>query len=266
MTKLNRSGSALVYSTFLGGTGADSGSGIAVRDGNAYVTGQTDSVDYPTTPGTFDRTFNGLNRDAFVTKLNATGSALRYSTYLGGDGNDAGFDIAVRGDNAYVTGFTAAFNYPTTPGAFDTTLNTVARDAFVTKLNAAGSALIYSTYLGGSSADDGNGIAVDTRGRAYVAGFTGSTDFPTTPGAFDTTLNGGDTFVTKLNASGSALDYSTFLGGAGDDLGFGIAVDGSGSAYVTGFTNSTDYPTTRGAFDRTFNGGGDAFVTKLPTG
>ena len=127
----------LAYSTFLGGAGSEHGRGIAVREGNAYVTvfttAFTSSNDFPTTPGAFDTSFNGVE-DAFVTKLNARGSALVYSTFLGGDGNDAGFDIAVRGDNAYVTGFTAAFNYPTTPGAFDTTLNTSARDAFVTKL------------------------------------------------------------------------------------------------------------------------------------
>jgi hypothetical protein len=263
VTKLNASGSALVYSTFLGGTGADSGSDIAVDTrGRGYVTGQTDSADYPTTPGAFDRTFNGLNRDAFVTKLNASGSALVYSTFLGGAGNDFGEGIAVRDGRAYVTGGTAFFDFPTTPGAFDTTWNG-GLDAFVTKLNASGSALVYSTFLGGTGADAFSvDVAVDTRGRAYVTGDTSSPDFPTTPGAFDTTWNGTDAFVTKLNRSGSALVYSTFLGGSDVDIGEGIAVR-EGKAYVTGFTQSADYPTTPGAFDTTLDGGTDALVTKL---
>jgi hypothetical protein len=137
----------------------------------------------------------------------------------------------------------------------------------VTKVNGAGTALAYSTFLGVTSFDRGFGIAVNSTGRAYVTGDTGSTDFPTTPGAFDRTFNGGanDAFVTKLNASGSALSYSTFLGGADSDEGQGIAVRG-GRAYVTGGTSSADYPTTAGAFDTTFNGASDTFVTKLPTG
>ena len=167
---------------------------------------------------------------------------------------------------------TGSEDYPTTTGAFDTTYNGGNTDAFVTKLNAAGSALAYSTFLGGTGGfqelDQGWDIAVDGSGRAYVAGGTDSPDFPTTTGAFDTTYNGGnaDAFVTKLNAAGSALAYSTFLGGTGDEEGRGIAVDGSGRAYVAGGTDSTDYPTTSGAFDTSLNGGRDAFVTKLPIG
>jgi hypothetical protein len=267
VTKLNASGSALAYSTFLGGTSNDFGSGIAVRFGRAYVTGQTNSVDYPTTPGAFDTTLNGSD-DAFVTKLNASGSALAYSTFLGGASGDFGGDIAVDGGGrAYVTGGTGSADYPTTPGAFDTSFNRSGNsDAFVTKLNASGSALEYSSFLGGVGSDQGFGIAVDGRSRAYVTGITQSANYPTTRGAFDTTLGRPDAFVTKFNASGSALAYSTFLGGTESDSGEDIAVDGKGRAYVTGLTNSPDYPTTRGAFDRTFNGGFDAFVTKLPTG
>src|SRR5215208_5993132 len=154
---------------------------------------------------------------------------------------------------AYVTGTTLSANYPTTPGAFDTTFNG-REDAFVTKLNASGSALAYSTFLGGSDLDQGLGIAV-REGRVYVTGRTESPNYPTTPGAFDTTFNGNrDAFVTKLNASGSALVYSTFLGGSDLDQGESIAVDREGRAYVTGLTQSADFPTTLGAFDRTFNG------------
>jgi hypothetical protein len=127
--------------------------------------------------------------------------------------------------------------------------------------------LDYSTFLGGGASDGGGGIAVDEEGRAYVTGGTTSSDYPTTRGAFDRTFNGSyDAFVTKLNAAGSALAYSTFLGGAGGEIGVGIAVDEEGRTYVTGITNSVNYPTTSGAFDRTFNGSNDAFVAKLPTG
>jgi hypothetical protein len=258
------SAQGLAYSTFLGGASTDQGSGIAVDGaGNAYVTGWTVSADFPTTPGAFDTTAAGA--DAFVTKLNPAGSALVYSTYLGGASTDQGSGIAVDGaGNAYVTGFTFSADFPTTPGAFDTTFNPGTFDAFVTKLNPAGSALVYSTYLGGASTDQGFGIAVDGAGNAYVTGLTVSADFPTTPGAFDTTFNGGgDAFMTKLNPAGSALVYSTYLGGASNDQGSGIAVDGAGNAYVTGSTFSADFPTTPGAFDTTFNGSIDAFVTKF---
>ena len=265
VTKLNPAGSALGYSTYLGGSDEDRGYGIAVDSvGSAYVTGYTYSADFPTTAGALDATYNG-NYDAFVTKLNAFGSALVYSTYLGGSSYDFGFGIAVDSTgSAYVTGYTYYVGaFPTTAGAFDTTANGN-YDAFVTKLNAFGSALVYSTYLGGSGDDYGFGIAVDSAGSAYVTGSTYSADFPTTAGAFDTTYNGGyDAFVTKLNAFGSALVYSTYLGGNTDDYGYGIAVDSAGNAYVTGFTHSADFPTTGGAFDTTTNGGWDAFVTKL---
>jgi len=164
-----------------------------------------------------------------------------------------------------VTGFTASADFPTTAGAFDTSFNGT-DDVFVTKLDPAGSALVYSTYLGGSAFDLGFGIAVDASGSAYVTGFTFSADFPTTAGAFDTSFNGtDDVFVTKLDPAGSALVYSTYLGGSAFDQGSGIAVDTSGSAYVTGFTDSADFPTTAGAFDTSVNGQVDTFVTKLST-
>jgi hypothetical protein len=270
VTKFNATGSALVYSTYLGGSGAgqgDDGRGIAVDSaGGAYVTGFTNSNDFPTTPGAFQTT-NAGGQDAFVTKLNATGSApLMYSTYLGGSADESGSGIAV--DSAatvYVTGETTSTNFPTTAGAFQTT-NAGGSDAFVTKLNATGSApLLYSTYLGGSSSELGSGIAVDSAGSAYVAGLTGSANFSTTAGAFQTANAGnGDAFVTKLNATGSApLLYSTYLGGSDLDVGYGIAVDSSGSAYVTGRTSSTNFPTTADAFQTANAGNEDAFVTKL---
>ena len=255
---------ALAYSTYLGGSGGDSGNGIAVdSSGSAYVTGNTSSTDFPTTSGALQTTSAGSG-DAFVTKLNASGTALVYSTYLGGTGSDSGHAIAVDGSgDAYVTGSTSSTNFPTTAGALQTT-SAGSGDAFVTKLNASGTALVYSTYLGGSGGDSGASIGLDGSGDAYVTGSTSSTNFPTTAGALQTTSAGsGDAFVTKLNASGTALVYSTYLGGTGSDSGQGITVDSSGVAYVTGNTSSTDFPTTSGALQTTSAGSGDAFVTKL---
>jgi hypothetical protein len=265
VTKLNATGTALVYSTYIGGSYWDEGYAIAVDgSGNAYVTGLTDSPDYDVTPGAFQTTFGGGWADVFVTKLNAAGTALVYSTYIGGSGGEVGRGIAVDGSgNAYVTGPTSSPDYDVTPGAFQTTKGGEA-DVFVTKLNAAGTALVYSTYIGGSGDDYGSAIAVDGSGNAYVAGITYSTDYDVTPGAFQTTKGGeADVFVTKLNAAGTALVYSTYIGGVLDDQGYAIAVDGSGNAYVTGYTESTDYDVTPGAFQTTKGGGADVFVTKV---
>jgi hypothetical protein len=269
VTKLDPTGSTLLYSTYLGGSADDQGRGIAVdAAGNAYVTGQTSSTNFPTTVGAFQPSFSGgFFVDAFVTKLDPTGSTLVYSTYLGGSADDVGLAIAVDAfGNAHVAGPTFSSNFPTTAGAFDTTYNG-AGDGFVTKLDPVGSMLLYSTYLGGSGGDQGFGIAVDSAGNTYVTGLTGSSNFPTTTGAVDTSFNGIlDAFVTKLNPSlaGSAsLVYSTYLGGSGEDLGLGITVDTAGNAYVTGSTSSTNFPTSVGAVDATFNGVVDAFVTKL---
>jgi hypothetical protein len=266
VTELNATGTALIYSTYLGGNGGANGNGIALdSSGNAYVTGSAGS-NFPTTPGAFQTCEPG---GVFVTELNPTGTALIYSTYLGGsNGQSAGFGIAVDDSgNAYVTGFTTSTDFPTTDGSFQTSLGGD-QNAFVTELNPTGTALIYSTYLGGSGQDFGHSIAVDSGNNAYVTGWTSSTNFPTTPGAFQTSYGGGanDVFVTKLNATGTALSYSTYLGGSGDDVGQGIAVDGAGDAYVVGTTNSTNFPTTAGAFQTSHsndNGNRDAFVTKL---
>ena len=265
VVKLNPTGTALEYSTFLGGSGTDGCVGIALDgSGAAYIAGYTWSSGFPTTPGAFDTSYNDAG-DLFVTKLNATGSALDYSTFLGGGDVEEGRRIvAADSGEAYVTGRTESSNFPTTVGAFDTSYNGGEwGDVFVVKLNTAGSALEYGTFLGGTDSDEGYHIAVDEGGAAYITGYTSSSGFPTTPGAFDTSFNGiGDAFVAKLNAAGSALDYATFLGGSGDDWGRGIAVDGSGAAYVTGGTQSSDMPTTRGAFDLILDSD-DAFVARL---
>jgi len=269
VTKLNASGSGLVYSTYIGGSESEGGDAIAVdSSGNAYVTGSTKSTNYDVTSGAFKTKKVGgkFSYDLFVTKLNASGNGLVYSTYIGGSNEDYGLGIAVDGSgNAYVTGQTYSTDYDVTTGAFQT-MHGGWTDVFVTKLNASGSSLVYSTYIGGNSEDVANGIAVDGSGNAYVTGYTQSTDYDVTPGAFQTT-NGGayDVFVTKLNASGSGLVYSTYIGGSDGERGNAIAVDGSGNAYVTGTTQSTDYDVTPGAFQTTLgrNYGNDVFVTKL---
>ncbi|MBF0317718.1 MAG: SBBP repeat-containing protein, partial [Nitrospirae bacterium] len=258
----------LSYSTYLGGSGNDSGLGIAIDSaGNAYVTGYAISTNFPTT-SPIQATHGGGSYDAFVAKLNPTGNALVYSTYIGGSGYDQGQGIAVDSSgNVYVTGATQSTNFPTV-SALQSTHGGGGNDAFVLKLNATGSTLVYSSYLGGSGTDNSNYncIAVDSSGNAYITGVTSSTNFPTVS-AFQSTSAGGDydAFVAKLNTTGSALVYSTYLGGSGSDGGQGIAVDSSGNAYISGVTNSTNFPTVS-AFQSTYAGGlYDVFVAKFNT-
>jgi hypothetical protein len=256
----------LAFSTFLGETGADHGYGIAVDSaGAAYVTGLTESRDFPTTPGAFDRSYNGRGGDAFVAKLNAAGSAPVYTTFLGGHANDFGYGIAIdRKGNAYVTGSTKSRDFPTTRHAFDRSYSRGGWNAFVAKLNSSGTALVYSTYLGQAVGHEAHGIAIDGGGDAYVTGRTESPRFPTTPGAFDPSYNGGggDAFVARLSASGSRLVYSTFLGGPGNDFGRGIVVDAHRRAYVTG-SASSGFPVSSEAYAGSYSGGRDAFIAKL---
>ena len=264
VAKLNAAGSALIYSTCLGGTYSSISMtpiNIAVdADGNAYVTGVTASTDFPTV-NAFQPAYAGGEQDAYVAKFSPTGS-LVYSTYLGGSDDEEGeFNIAVdAAGNAYVTGVTESTDFPTVNplqpaiGSF--------KDAVVVKFNAAGSALVYSTFLGGSWLDYGFDIAVDAAGSAYVTGVTQSTDFPTVnpfqPAFGGQLLYGYDAFVAKLNPEGSALVYSTYLGGSRDDFGVGIDVDAAGNAYVTGMTSSTDFPTANPLY-----ASGNGFVAKL---
>jgi hypothetical protein len=206
--------------------------------------------------------------DAFVTKLNAAGTVLAYSTYLGGSDFDIGNGIAVdAAGNAYVTGYTSSTDFPGTAGSpVQPTPAGGFLDAFVAKLNEAGTALTYSTYLGGSDFDIGKGIAVDAAGNAYVTGVTSSTDFPGTAGSPVQSTFGGNTdaFVAKLNEAGTALAYSTYLGGSNIDFANGIAVDAAGNAYVTGQTSSSNFPGTAGsAIQNTVGGNTDAFVAKI---
>ncbi len=272
VTKLNPSGSALVYSTFIGGTNEfNEGHRIAIdASGNAYVAGSTLSSNLPVTPGAYDATFNG-DTDAFVLKLNPPGTALLYSTYLGGSGADNGWGIAVGGgSDIFVSGYTTSANYPTTPGAWDRTPGGN-EDAFVARFHPAGNGgadLVYSTYLGGSYNDEPYGLAANTAGTAYVVGWTQSPDFPTTPGAYDRRplISYSQAFITRLNTSGTDLTYSTLLGGGGSDTAYDLALDAAGNIYVAGYTTSDDFPTTPGAFqeaDPDPSYSGDAFVVKL---
>jgi len=283
--------SDLRYSTYLGGSDFEISYDMALGpDGSAYVTGWVWSTDFPTTPGAFDPTFNGLH-DATVTRLSPDGTTPVYSTFLGGDNDDWGAGIAVDGSGAaYVSGYTWSSDFPTSPGAYDTTCDRDGRctagDAFITKLSPDGSALVYSTFLGGSQREFGWDIALGSDGSAYVTGSTESSNFPTTPDAYDRTCGTDgrcnphlgspqeDVFVSRLSADGSTLIYSTFLGGGRGDCAYEcyITLGADGAIYVSGNTCSTDFPTTPGAFDTSFNGAsgdcdevsqGDVYVTKL---
>ncbi|HHH40663.1 MAG TPA: hypothetical protein ENK56_01500 [Chloroflexi bacterium] len=301
VAKLDGSGN-LAYSTFLGGSGYDipgdgrgggddEARGIAVRNGIVYVTGYTQSSDFPTTAGAYDRTYAnvdvGLNDDVFVVKLNPAGNGsadLLYGTFVGGGMPEAGNDLAVDGSGVvYVTGQTGdifgpsiASDFPTTGGAYDPQSPADDVEAFFFRLNPAGNGdadLLYSTFLGGDGGSDyGDAITVDGAGNAYIVGSTDDSDFPTTAGAFDRTYNGGgsDVFVAKLNPAGggtSDLLYSTFLGGShidGQIVNWAdIAIDGSGDVYIAGLTYSGDFPTTSDAYEGTFSGSVDAFVARL---
>jgi len=262
VTKLSPSGSALVYSTYLGGSSSEQGNAIAVdASGNAYVTGVSQSLDFPTTAGAFQTTC-GCSNDAFVTKFSADGAKLVYSTYLGGNADEQANSIAVDPTgSAYVTGSTLSSNFPTTQGAFE---NASTGGVFVTKLNAAGTGVVFSTYLG-NAGDQSDAIAVDSSGNAYVTGQTIASNFPTTSGAFQSTSGGYyDAFVTKLNAAGNGLVYSTYLGGSDYDSGYGIAVDSFGNAYVVGTTSSSNFPSKQPLKSCTGAAGGpDVFVSNL---
>ena len=264
VAKLDPTGSTLVYSTYLGGSGGESGNGIAVdASGNAYVTGFTNSANFPT-KNPFQAALGGGGSDVFAAKLDPAGS-LMYSTFLGGSGDESGNGLAVDASgDAYITGFTNSANFPT-KNPLQAALGG-AGDAFVAKLDPTGSALVYLTFLGGTMDDFGNGIAVDSSGNAYATGNTLSTNFPTKNPLQAASGGARDAFVAKLNAAGSALVYSTYVGGSGEDSGNGIAVDSAGNTYVTGLTRSTNFPTAspfQASCQSCSNGQGNAFVAKL---
>jgi hypothetical protein len=266
VAKLNAAGNALVFSTYLGGSGADSGNAVALDpQGNIYVAGETDSTNFPVLNGF--QTQIGGRQDAFLAKFSGAGTKL-YGTYLGGVGDDRATAIAVDASgNAYITGSTFSTNLPVA-SAFQPKLGG-GQDAFAAKIGPTGSALIYSTYLGGSGGtisapEIGNGIAVDSAGCAYIAGTTSSSNFPTSNPLKSSLSGSQDAFVLKLSASGNALVYSTYLGGSSIDMAMAIAVDSTGRAYVAGYTASTDFPTIS-AVQSTYAGGYDAFIAVLTT-
>jgi uncharacterized repeat protein (TIGR01451 family) len=280
VTKLNANGSAVIYSTYLGGSLDDKANQIVVdAAGNAYLTGWTTSANFPVTPGAYQTVLRGNfnHSNAFITKLNSTGSALTFSTYLGGTGaqhsvggDEAnGLEIDAQGD-VYVVGATLSTNFPTTAGVFQPTAPLSALgDGFVSKLNNTGTALLYSTYLGGLGYDQASSVKLTPSGEAIITGSTQSADFPTTQGAFQTAYAGssesftnlGDAFVTRLNATGTALVYSTYVGGKGDDGAKSLAIGPAEEVYLTGATGSVDFPTTAAVVDVS-NGG----VARLSNG
>ncbi|RRR69926.1 MAG: hypothetical protein EI684_14310, partial [Candidatus Viridilinea halotolerans] len=279
VASLTPDGSTLRFSTYIGGSGNELTSpdhnrmGMAIGlDGSIYIAGATQSPDFPTTPGAFDRTFRTGTctggrepedcYDAFVTKLHPDGT-LAYSSLLGGSGHDHALAIAVDAQGrAYVGGQTLSPDFPVTADVADPICGS--NEGFVVRFNAAGSALEYATCLGGEYADAVTAIVVDSAGNAYVSGDTYSPDFPLSPNSFDTSHGGdADAFVAKLASDGRSLIYSSFIGGSGGDHSRGIALAPDGSVYVTGNTNSPDLPTTAGSFDPTHNGGWDGFLVRV---
>lgn len=269
LAQLSPNGSNLRYGTYLGGADDDEAYGVAVgTDGSATVAGYTLGRGFPTTSGAFDTSYNGGGQfgggDAFAARLSANGRALSYSTFLGGSDADNATGVVLAPDgSAVVAGYTAALDFPTTPGAFDTTPGDFGADPFVTRFSVDGSALRYSTFLGGSGYDNANAVAVGSDGAVTIVGYTESLDFPTTPGA-DTTLNlGGDAFAARLSADGGSLRYGTYFGGSDFEAAAAVAAAADGSATVVGSTYSSDLRTTPGAADPSYNGGRDAFVARI---
>jgi hypothetical protein len=271
VAELSNDGSELLFATYCGGSGWEHGQDIAVdADGRIYLAGRTGSGNLPVTPGAWDESLGGA-ADGFVARFDPSGSEAGYITYLGGGDWDQIEGIAVDDEGcAYLVGYTKSTDFPTTPGAFDEQHGGDSDDIFVTKLNPEGTDLVYSTFLGGSNGDYGHGIAIDGTGRACLVGETKSNDFPTTPGAFDETYNGGfdDAFIAILNPDGSDLTYATFLGGGNGsgDRGNDVAIDRQGMACAVGRTNCSDFPVTTGSYDDDYNGGWDIWVAKLSLG
>ena len=254
----------MIWSTLLGGEQSEKGLSITIdSDGNLLVTGRTRSPDFPTTPGCFDATHGGMN-DVFVAKLDPSGATLIWSTLLGGSGDDVIPTITVDASgNPVLAGTTTSSDFPVTAGAYDTTSNGL-RDSWIVKLDASGSELIWGTYWGGSGNEVINRVLMDQEDCPVVVGFTTSADLPMTPASHDPLHNGNwDAFVGRFSPDGSQLLAGTFLGGPGDDIGNGLALDQAGHAVVVGEAGGMGFPTTPGAFQNSSAGGQDIFVSKL---
>jgi len=266
ISKMNSTGTSLIYSTFLGGLNNDNGYGIRVDGlGTVYVTGDTKSLDFPTTISAFDTDYNGGDRDAFITKLDTSGSNLVFSSYIGGNFHDYGADVVLdTAGDAFVIGYTGSPDFPVSLTAFDRLLNS-GTAIYILKIQNNGSDIIYSTFLEGSLFQVARSADIDLSGNIYLTGMTSSPDFPFTADGYDTTYNGGtDVVLCKISPDGSELLYSSFLGGVNSEAGLSIVLDSSSGLYVTGGTSSPDFPVTFGVFDTTYNGGlSDIFVTKL---
>lgn len=272
VAKISHDGSSLVFCTYLGGIYSDGATAIAVdKDDNVYITGSTDSFDFPTTNNAYQSAFAGGITDAFVAKFSSNGELL-YSTYLGGstpNQYDGGVDIQVdSSEHFYIAGYTSSSDFPTI-NAYDDTYNMGENpyyDAFVTKFSPDGTILLFSTYLGGTNTDCAYGLEIDKQETVYITGVTWSSDFPVVD-SYDGVLNGSmDIFITRLCSTGESVIYSTYIGGSEDETGFDIALDKKGAIYVTGSTCSVDFPVVN-AYDAILNDGYsstyDAFVTKL---
>lgn len=266
--KLSAQGNGFFYGTYLGGSGNELWPSLAIdASGNAYLTGSTSSSDFPTTGGAYDESYNEGDNDAFIAKLNNTGTGLGYATFMGGAGYDTGHDIELVGDEVLIVG-AAGDGFPTTAGVLDSTFNGCGNyfwcDAFVARLNSAGNALVYATYLGGSGSDWLNEVTVDEQGQVFVIGVTESSDYPTSQGAFDTTFNGAlDAVVSKLDANASALLFSSYVGGSDLDYGNQLVLDSDGSLVLAGGTQSLDMPITSDAIRLQLSGSQDAYLTRL---
>jgi len=263
--KLSSDGKNLLYSTYIGGDGDDVAFDITLDPSqNMYITGETGSTDFPITGNAFNGTFAGGTSDAFILKLNPSGSSLIYSSFIGGNDYDLGTDIVLdKTGNAYIAGHTWSKDFVVTAGAFCMTSTGDTIDGFISKVNPAGDALVFSTYLGGSSNDIPNAIEVDDSMYVYLTGETDSKDFPITHGTYSTVINGNtDAFLVKLNASGDRLVFSTFLGGHYDDSGIDLKLDQYGEIYLLGDTSSYNFPTVSQNFDRHISGS-DVFVSRF---
>lgn len=269
ISKINPTLTSLLASTYLGGSSEDKVRSLLLDpEGNVYVTGETNSSDFPTTENAYAGSLNDSYGDVFVSRLDTDLTNLLASTYLGGTFGDYSRDIAIDAEgNIYVTGDTNSADFPASAGAYKTSLTGSSRDVFVSKLNNELTGLLASTFMGGSSGDYSSALVIDSKGNVFIAGTTGSSDFPASSGTYDAVFNGGehdvDGFVSKFDKDLTSLLAATYIGGYFNDYISDMASDSEGNIYVTGGTLSSNFPITTKAYDTTYNFGSDAFVSKL---